>query len=222
MSTRPSSGKPTRLTPQGLYLLAYNTISAFLWTAVLMRVAIVLPLLGSENVAAVAADFTRWVQTGALLEIVHSLIGLVRAPVFTTGMQVASRLFLTWGVVWLFPETGGETLAYSTMLICWSITEIVRYSFYASNLKGTTPKWLTYIRYTAFFVLYPAGVASELLVTTASLKQARHMSVAYEYFMIGVMLIYIPGFYTLFTHMIRQRRRVIRDLFATPEKKRAI
>ena len=41
---------------------------------------------------------TAWVQTLAVLEIVHALVGFVRSPIATTGMQVFSRLVLVWGI----------------------------------------------------------------------------------------------------------------------------
>lgn len=42
---------------------------------------------------------TAWVQTLALLEIVHVLLGFVRSSIETTVMQVFSRLFLVWWIV---------------------------------------------------------------------------------------------------------------------------
>jgi very-long-chain (3R)-3-hydroxyacyl-CoA dehydratase len=44
-------------------------------------------------------DVTAVVQTGAVLEIVHVLLGLVKSPLVTTVMQVSSRVFIVWGVV---------------------------------------------------------------------------------------------------------------------------
>jgi hypothetical protein len=41
---------------------------------------------------------TAWVQTLAVLEIVHALLGLVRSSIQTTVMQVFSRLLLVWVV----------------------------------------------------------------------------------------------------------------------------
>jgi very-long-chain (3R)-3-hydroxyacyl-CoA dehydratase len=43
-------------------------------------------------------------QTLALLEILHSLLGFVRAPIFTTFLQVMSRIVVVWGVMFLFHE----------------------------------------------------------------------------------------------------------------------
>lgn len=49
-------------------------------------------------------ELTTFVQSFALLEVVHALLGWVRSPVTTTTMQVASRLFLVWGITTQFPE----------------------------------------------------------------------------------------------------------------------
>jgi Protein tyrosine phosphatase-like protein, PTPLA len=51
-------------------------------------------------------ELTRFVQSFALLEVIHALLGWVRSPVTTTTMQVASRLFLVWGITTQFPEVG--------------------------------------------------------------------------------------------------------------------
>jgi len=47
---------------------------------------------------------TAIIQTFAILEVVHVLLGWVRSPLQTTVMQVSSRLFLIWGIVEQFPE----------------------------------------------------------------------------------------------------------------------
>lgn len=43
-------------------------------------------------------------QSFAILEVAHVLLRWVRSPVQTTAMQVASRLFLVWGIAEQFPE----------------------------------------------------------------------------------------------------------------------
>ncbi|KAE9596970.1 putative very-long-chain (3R)-3-hydroxyacyl-CoA dehydratase [Lupinus albus] len=48
--------------------------------------------------------------------------GLVRSPVSATLPQISSRLYLTWGILWSFPETQSHVLV-SSLLISWSITE---------------------------------------------------------------------------------------------------
>jgi very-long-chain (3R)-3-hydroxyacyl-CoA dehydratase len=52
------------------------------------------------------------VQSFAMLEVVHVLLGLVRSPLGTTAMQVASRLTLVWGIVENFAEVLQPSLSY--------------------------------------------------------------------------------------------------------------
>ena len=52
----------------------------------------------------------KWIQTGAALEILHSLLGWVRSPLQTTLMQVFSRLFLVWGIVDKYPHVSDNVL----------------------------------------------------------------------------------------------------------------
>lgn len=47
---------------------------------------------------------TTIVQTFAVLEVVHSVLGWVRSPLVTVMMQVASRYYSVWGVTFLFPN----------------------------------------------------------------------------------------------------------------------
>lgn len=50
---------------------------------------------------------TTWIQSCAILEVVHVLLGWVRSPIQTTVMQVASRLIIVWGIVEQFPSVSG-------------------------------------------------------------------------------------------------------------------
>lgn len=48
------------------------------------------------------------VQSLAVLEVVHACIGIVRSPVHTVAQQVASRLFIVWGILFAAPEAAAE------------------------------------------------------------------------------------------------------------------
>ena len=43
------------------------------------------------------------------------------------------------------------------MVLAWSITEVIRYAFYALNLFNAAPYILLWCRYTFFYILYPIG-----------------------------------------------------------------
>lgn len=57
------------------------------------------------------------------------------------------------------------------MVLSWSLTEVVRYSFYAFSLLGREPRLLVFLRYTLFYLLYPTGASSEALLIFATLPQ---------------------------------------------------
>ncbi len=40
--------------------------------------------------------------------------------------------------------------------------QVIRYPWYAATLLGGAPYALTWLRYTAFYVLYPVGLLSEM------------------------------------------------------------
>lgn len=85
------------------------------------------------------------VQSFAVLEVLHAALGWVRSPVPTTVIQVASRLWLVWGISERYSESAGSAF-YASMVFAWSLTECVRYSFYANSLMGSENDGLLWAR----------------------------------------------------------------------------
>ena len=80
------------------------------------------------------------------------------------------------------------------MLLAWSVTEVIRYSYFAINLAyGYVPTRLTWLRYNAFFVLYPLGISSECWLLWLARTPAKSWNLAYEYLIKLILFIYIPG-----------------------------
>lgn len=86
-----------------------------------------------------------FVQSLAILEVVHAAVGFVRSPVPTTAIQVASRLFMVWGVAERYEEASGSPW-FASMVLAWSLTESVRYPFYANGLMGNDSEGLLWAR----------------------------------------------------------------------------
>jgi very-long-chain (3R)-3-hydroxyacyl-CoA dehydratase len=108
-------------------------------------------------------------------------------------MQVASRLFLMWAVCYPFPYLNGS-IFYSSMLGAWSMTEVIRYTSYALKQFEAVPGWLHWLRYSAFLVLYPVGISSEVAMTLQALfGPAADLAPWYPYALGAVMVSYIPG-----------------------------
>ncbi|BEI80385.1 hypothetical protein CcaverHIS002_0109140 [Cutaneotrichosporon cavernicola] len=184
------------------YLLAFNALSALLWARLLFltlwfiatprttsahRIIFGQTATGQQPWASVAAladhlsggyDFhglgeaTKWTQTLAVLEVVHAALGWVRSPVGTVASQVASRLWAVWGVVEPVPSARTNPL-FATMLFAWSVTEVIRYTFYFLALLNIDLYALNWCRYTFFLVLYPLGAGSEAFLSFSTLPPLR-------------------------------------------------
>ncbi|KAG9001637.1 hypothetical protein FRB90_011584 [Tulasnella sp. 427] len=163
----------------------------------------------------VIGPVVKWIQTGALLEVVHSALGWVRSPLTTTVMQVASRIIVVWGITDQYPSTHSNPF-YASMVLAWSLTEVIRYAFYACNILELEPYPLLWIRYTTFYILYPTGAPSEAFLMFSTLP----FSVAAPRFnlgaftldnwiVLGLYSIWWPSLYSLYTYMIKQRRKVL-------------
>ncbi|MCJ8732477.1 hypothetical protein PDJAM_G00211770 [Pangasius djambal] len=107
-------------------------------------------------------------------------------------------------------------------VVAWTITEIIRYSFYTFSLLNHLPYLIKWARYTFFIVLYPMGVTGELLTIYAALPYVQktglysvtlpnkyNFSFDYYTFLILTMVSYIPLFPQLYFHMLRQRKKVL-------------
>lgn len=199
--------------PAPRWLISYNLISASLWSVVLFNTLFLSVFLGQPLLFDKTNVILTMVQCLAVIEIVNAATGVVRSPIFTTVTQVFSRLLIVLGICQLLPQSPANThWCYITLTLSWSITEIIRYLYYAANLASpqTVPHFLTWLRYTTFYVLYPTGVASEVGMIYLSLGEARRVvGDGYYYLLVAILFTYPPGLYMLYTYMIKQRKKVL-------------
>ncbi|BFZ11101.1 hypothetical protein BsWGS_14140 [Bradybaena similaris] len=205
------------------YLVAYNVSQMLGWSAIML---IVVNYLLTKNTVVLMykeiEPILQVCQTAAILEVVHSMTGLVRSNWILTAFQVYSRVFLLWGVVWSVP-TAQSGVAIILWLSAWTITEVVRYAYYFfSLLPGPVPHLLVWCRYTLFIILYPIGVTGELMTIFNALpfvKETRMYSIelpnvwncsfSFYYYLCFIVISYLPVFPQLYLHMFRQRRKVL-------------
>ncbi|RAH39656.1 putative membrane protein [Aspergillus brunneoviolaceus CBS 621.78] len=194
------------------YLLIYNTINALLWTRILLTLlsSIVL-LVPPETLYTTLEPWTRWTQTLASFEILHSALGLTRSPIFTTFTQIFARGVQVWAINYAFPEATTTTVAiYPAMVLAWSLADAIRYTYFAVlSVAGSSavPRWLRWLRYSLFLGLYPIGIASEWwLMFRATLVTD---SVAVKGIFVFFLGLYAPGSVMMYKYMVKQRRKVL-------------
>jgi very-long-chain (3R)-3-hydroxyacyl-CoA dehydratase len=84
-------------------------------------------------------------QTLAALEVLHCILRLVRSNVMLTAFQVMSRLILVWYVCYM-SVASQMSIGVTMMLIAWSVTEIIRYSYYSFSILGIEVGFLQWLR----------------------------------------------------------------------------
>ncbi|XP_024932630.1 very-long-chain (3R)-3-hydroxyacyl-CoA dehydratase PASTICCINO 2A isoform X2 [Ziziphus jujuba] len=147
--------------------------------------------------------------------------GLVRSPITATLPQILGRLYITWGILWSFPGQTQTHILVSTLVFSWSITEVVRYSFFGTKeALGFAPSWLLWL--STFFLLHPIGVTSEIgLIYIAlpdikesekySIKMPNKWNFSFYFFYAAIFTIGIfsIGSFFMFQHLCRQRNKAL-------------
>ncbi|EFN59260.1 hypothetical protein CHLNCDRAFT_137564 [Chlorella variabilis] len=202
------------------YLLLYNVAQFGGWAFCLYHLLNHVDTTRSlEGTYAVAGDAVRLFQLASALEILHAAVGLVGGSPVTALMQWAGRSNVLFGVVGAVPEVQ-NTAAVGAMLLAWALSEVTRYPWYAANLVGACPRWLTWIRYTAFIPLYPVGVVGEMWsvyqalpfikqrgLRSVPLPNAANFAFDYPTFLVALMCVYPLLWFQLYSFLFRQRRK---------------
>ncbi|CAH9070194.1 unnamed protein product [Cuscuta epithymum] len=205
------------------YLALYNWAVFVGWFQVFYLSVKTLKESGHENVYRAVEKPLLLAQTAAILEILHGLVGLVRSPISATLPQIGSRIYVTWGILYSFPQVQTHALV-SSLVISWSITEIIRYSFFGiKELFGFAPSWLLWLRYSTFILLYPSGITSEVGLIYKALPYIKesgkyslwmpnklNFSFDYYYLALVVIAIYAPGSPHMYGYMLGQRKKALR------------
>ncbi|CCF44251.1 protein tyrosine phosphatase-like protein [Colletotrichum higginsianum] len=192
-----------------VYLTIYNALFASLWASILYTVVTTAASGGKLAVYDAAEARARWVQTLTLIEVVHSAVGLVRSPVSTTAIQVVARTIIVWMVCYSFPESTAPSAAYVALLLSWAVADTVRYAYLALNLHGKASDALVWLRYTMFYPLYPIGISSEFWLLYLAIEPASRVSAVLPPIFYFCLCLYVPGSYTMYTYMIKQRKKTL-------------
>ncbi|KAM7527829.1 hypothetical protein LguiB_031239 [Lonicera macranthoides] len=210
-----------------LYLFSYNSLQAFGWAISLFKVLCSLLATKSFHAAyAFAGEQLRIFQGLALLEIIHGAIGIVPNGPFLPFLQLIGRIHCLHATLSFIDEVRDSPTVF-VMFVAWCSTEIIRYVYYAANCVGIDSPLLTYIRYSAFIVLYPIGVTGEFWLTCIALPYYKkyiiyadffgYLPLSYYRFALYLLVTYPPAWLVLFAHMLKQRRL---KLFKKPHQKK--
>ncbi|CAN4121043.1 unnamed protein product [Withania somnifera] len=141
-----------------LYLFSYNFLQFLGWTVSLVK--ILSNFISTKSVSGAyvsAGELICLLQCCAFVEVIHGAIGIVPSGVVLPLMQWSGRTHFLLAIVRQIVEVQ-ESLAVFITFFSWSLSEVIRYAHYALSCIGSPPYLITYLRYTAFILLYPIGV----------------------------------------------------------------
>uniref|UniRef100_A0A915DBZ5 Very-long-chain (3R)-3-hydroxyacyl-CoA dehydratase n=1 Tax=Ditylenchus dipsaci TaxID=166011 RepID=A0A915DBZ5_9BILA len=187
-----------------IYLIFYNAVQVLGWGSILVKTVLGL-VSGSSNVQ--LYENVEWelqiFQTAAILEIVHTAVGLVRSPLGTTITQVFSRVTVVWLILFKVVSSRASIGVPMLLVACSSL--------------------FAHLDAIHFFIaLYPLGASGEVITMIAALPeigQKKHwtlempngLNFAFSFycFVIFLCLVYLPGFPQLYGYMFVQRKKVL-------------
>ncbi|KAF1971654.1 PTPLA-domain-containing protein [Bimuria novae-zelandiae CBS 107.79] len=211
--SNPNSSPHKTANPRTIYLTLYNLLLASLWLTLLLRTLThYLQNTPPQALFASVSPLARYTQTLTLLEPLHCATGLVKAPFRTTAIQVFTRVIQVWMIWYCFPTTTGSSPAFGVLMCAWAAADVVRYFYLTLNMWGKAGREIVWLRYSMFIVLYPVGIGAEWWLMYRSVEavgRVSRVSRVGEGVWWFLLALYGPGAYTMFTYMVRQRRKVL-------------
>ncbi|GMT20566.1 hypothetical protein PFISCL1PPCAC_11863, partial [Pristionchus fissidentatus] len=198
----------------GLYLFIYCALQTLIHLVLVARTTQLFLLGNFEWLAVYQLAFA-----GTLLQIVdvvHCMVGLTKGNIPASFVQIMGRFTMLW-VLHHSAETRDSTPA-ALILIVYALVEPCRYPYYGFNALGLELYPLMWMRYSAFLILYPAGLTLEAVNIALAIP---HFYQKYSTTLVGVPInagVLLAGFLVfvfpfiarfLFTHMLKQRRSKI-------------
>jgi very-long-chain (3R)-3-hydroxyacyl-CoA dehydratase len=110
----------------------------------------------------------KFLQLISILEVLNPLFGFTKGSVFEATIQVGGRLIFLFVVIDAEPRMQDKPVVFYLLLVYASI-EIVRYPYYLFRVYDMDVGILTWLRYTMWVPLYPAGFICEGVVAFSSI-----------------------------------------------------
>ena len=205
---------------KSIYLILYNSYQFFGWN--LFLILIILNIIKSKSIQEIYDNthlILEYCQYSAFLEIIHSLLRLVKSNIFATTIQILGRIAIV-AILQYFKNS--ISIGYLLLSFAWSLIEIIRYSYYILCLIKIEYKSLNipyihiWCRYTFFIILYPIGVAGEMIILWNARKDWEKYKLGskftYADLVYPIFVLYIPSLIFLYSYLFKQRNKTLKKL----------
>ncbi|XP_010075631.1 PREDICTED: very-long-chain (3R)-3-hydroxyacyl-CoA dehydratase 3 [Pterocles gutturalis] len=204
------------------YLIMYNLVQFLGFSWIFVNMTVRLFILGKDSfhdTFHTISDMMYFCQTLALMEIVNSLIGLVRSPLIPAVVQIFGRNFILFVVLGSLEEMQSKPVVFFIFYF-WSIIELFRYPYYMLSCIGIEWKPLTWLRYTTWIPLYPLGGLAEAVCIIQSipifsetgkfslgLPNPLNVTIQFSFLLQLYLIALFLGVFVNFRHLYKQRKQ---------------
>ncbi|XP_027203624.1 3-hydroxyacyl-CoA dehydratase 2 [Dermatophagoides pteronyssinus] len=157
-----------------------------------------------------------------ILEILHPLIGYTEGSAMMPFFQLLGRTFFIFILIDYHIEIQSHYATFYLLLV-YTISELVRYPYYMLHIFKVNIRFVTWIRYSAWMVLYPLGFIFEAIILYLSipLLEANEKfsiflpnAMNFSFYMPTFLRLYLnftlfPTSYFLMSHMYRRRTKML-------------
>jgi len=157
-----------------------------------------------------------------LLEIIHPLLGYTAGSPIMPAIQLFGRMFMIFIMIDAEPRMHSDPAVFYLFLV-YTIVEVIRYSYYMFHVFRYNIAFLTWIRYTAWVVLYPFGFFQEGVIIFRNIsyfEDSGQFSLALpnpfnvSFYLPNLLRLYLligffPALYFMMSHMYRQRAKIL-------------
>eukprot|EP00095_Tigriopus_kingsejongensis_P011615 snap_masked-scaffold638_size121162-processed-gene-0.0 protein:Tk11615 transcript:snap_masked-scaffold638_size121162-processed-gene-0.0-mRNA-1 annotation:"protein tyrosine phosphatase-like protein ptplad1" len=157
------------------------------------------------------------------LEVMHPMFGYTKGSIFEAFLQVFGRNFVLLALI-ESESRMQEKPAVFYLFTVYSIIELVRYPYYMLRVYDLELGLLTWLRYTAWIPLYPAGFVCEGVIALRNIpyfEETEKFSIALpnawniafhfpSMLRVYLLLFFFPMLYTMMNHMYHLRCKKLR------------
>ncbi|KAG0157829.1 hypothetical protein PDIDSM_5339 [Penicillium digitatum] len=192
------------------YLFTYNTLNFLAWGTCVVYTASLLPdHVSTKTLPKVFGQtfspLLLATQSLALLEVPAAAgvgdYGTVWWEIVGAGGIPSWVIMRIWDVFLL-----GALRGYPLWILCYYLV----WELGSELVDVVTLTSFALTRYNTFYIFYPIGISSECTLIFHALGPAGELNPLFRYLLIAILVIYVPGSYVLYTHMISQRRKIMR------------
>ena len=157
----------------------------------------------------------------SFIELFNSITGMTRSK----PAQVLLFAIIRFGVEQIVGSsisTCPSAWSHVATVACWSLGDSIRFGcFFLDSVTSNGSRTAKYVRYTVGPILFPLGTLGEMLMVLTMAVETYSVNKIHSIAMyIAALVLWPIGFYSLFTQLLQQRQKFLRQVQAVGDDRK--